>query len=83
MATLPNSGQCEVMKDEGISDSDVKDALAVFLRKKDVREEILEDDYAKLSRFQKSLQEQLEHDSKASHKKPSVAKSKTKKRKAK
>ena len=53
------------MEDSPISDSEMRDALAAFLRKKNA---CSEDDYAKLSGVQKALEEEAKVDS---HKKPS------------
>lgn len=66
MATSQSDGKCEVVEDKGISEQDMKDVLAGFLSKKSVREGLSEDDYAKLSRFQKALEEELQQDSQLS-----------------
>lgn len=60
MATsYSGSGVCEVVEEQAISGEDMRGALAAFLRKEHVRKGLSKDDYTKLSRFQKALEDEL------------------------
>ena len=59
MAASVSTDCCEVLKDEGISESDMKSALSSFLKKKNIREMLSEDDHAKLARFQNALEQDV------------------------
>lgn len=55
-----------VVEDSGISSSDMRDKLAEFLGGNHTREGLSEDNYTKLSRFQKALEEEIELESQTS-----------------